>query len=170
LHRHGCWKPAPAWLWAGALLLLGPSPARPAEARPLAPADARWVEAARRGAMRRLQVPECRKVLADFRGPDGRTLEQRLAVFAVPPEEYLRSLAFLDGRARARCRSGAFELLSTPGSARVLVCPAFLRTVWRDRTLAEVYVIHEMLHTLGLGEDPPTSAEITEQVERRCAP
>jgi hypothetical protein len=29
-------------------------------------------------------------------------------------------------------------------------------------------VIHEMLHTLGLGEDPPSSFEITERVRRRC--
>jgi len=136
----------------------------------LTAADASGVEAVRRGAQRRLQTPECQKVLTDFRDREGRPLTDRLAVFAVPPDEYLARVAFLDGRARRSCRGGRFELLSTPGSARVLVCPSFQRTVWRDRTLAEVYVIHEMLHTLGLGEDPPTSYEITDQVERRCAP
>ena len=34
--------------------------------------------------------------------------------------------------------------------------------------LAEALVIHEMLHTLGLGENPPTSTEITKRVEGRC--
>jgi len=29
-------------------------------------------------------------------------------------------------------------------------------------------VIHEVLHTLGLGENPPTSTEITLRVEGRC--
>jgi hypothetical protein len=29
-------------------------------------------------------------------------------------------------------------------------------------------VIHEILHTLGLGENPPTSIEITQRVESRC--
>jgi hypothetical protein len=29
-------------------------------------------------------------------------------------------------------------------------------------------VIHEMLHTLGLGENPPTTLEITERVRARC--
>ena len=29
-------------------------------------------------------------------------------------------------------------------------------------------MIHEFLHTLGLGENPPTSQAITEQVEFRC--
>jgi len=48
---------------------------------------------------------------------------------------------------------------------------------WNDRVatgrdenpwLSEFMVIHEMLHTLGLGENPPSSFEITEQVMRRC--
>jgi hypothetical protein len=29
-------------------------------------------------------------------------------------------------------------------------------------------VIHETLHTLGLGENPPSSAEIDSAVARRC--
>ena len=29
-------------------------------------------------------------------------------------------------------------------------------------------MIHEFLHTLGLGENPPTSQEITERVSNRC--
>jgi hypothetical protein len=29
-------------------------------------------------------------------------------------------------------------------------------------------VIREVLHTLGLGENPPASAEITRRVEERC--
>jgi hypothetical protein len=29
-------------------------------------------------------------------------------------------------------------------------------------------VIHEMLHSLGLGENPPSSREITKQVTARC--
>jgi hypothetical protein len=40
----------------------------------------------------------------------------------------------------------------------------------RNPVLAESIVIHEMLHTLGLGENPPSSQEITQQVKRRCGP
>jgi hypothetical protein len=29
-------------------------------------------------------------------------------------------------------------------------------------------IIHEMLHTLGLGENPPSSREITQRVTERC--
>jgi hypothetical protein len=50
----------------------------------------------------------------------------------------------------------------------VLVCKTFYQTVQQQRDMAEIYVIHEMLHTLGLGENPPTSLEITQQVKRRC--
>ena len=46
----------------------------------------------------------------------------------------------------------------------------FLQTVDREGVTAEVYVIHEMLHTLGLGETPPSSQEITQRVKRECAP
>ena len=153
------------------VLLASPAPASPGgSALFLTPADAHTVETARQGALRRLRSPECRKVLADFRDAQGRSLDDRLAAFALAPDEYLRRVAFLDGSRRPLCQQRQAELLTTPGAARVLVCPEFLKTVWRNRTQAEGYVIHEMLHTLGLGEDPPTSRQITIRVEERCAP
>ena len=39
-----------------------------------------------------------------------------------------------------------------------------------DPGIAANVVIHEMLHTLGLEENPPTSEEITRQVVKRCGP
>jgi hypothetical protein len=33
---------------------------------------------------------------------------------------------------------------------------------------AATIVIHESLHALGLGENPPSSRDITNRVERRC--
>ena len=38
----------------------------------------------------------------------------------------------------------------------------------RNPREAEAMIIHELLHTLGLGENPPTSIEITRRVESRC--
>ena len=32
----------------------------------------------------------------------------------------------------------------------------------------EITIIHEMLHSLGLGENPPESVAITAQVLKRC--
>jgi hypothetical protein len=78
-------------------------------------------------------------------------------------------LPLLDGEARPLCQANQSQLLTSAGP-RLFVCKAFLETVYQRRVMAEVYLIHEMLHTLGLGENPPTSHEITRQVVRRCAP
>jgi hypothetical protein len=131
---------------------------------------AHQLEIARAGAMRRLRSPECRKLLTDFTDGRGRPLTDALAAFELHPDAYLARVAFLDGSHRRRCASGQALLFTTPGLPRVMVCPAFLRTTRDSRVLAEAHVIHEMLHTLGLGEDPPTSEAITRRVLLRCAP
>lgn len=106
----------------------------------------------------------------DFSDGRGRPLAERLAVFAVPADEYLAMLPLLDGSSRPLCDGGQSYLLTSAGTPRIVVCRAFLDVVYRQRAMAEVYLIHEMLHTLGLGENPPTSQEITRQVVKRCAP
>jgi hypothetical protein len=56
-----------------------------------------------------------------------------------------------------------------PGSPAVFVCSKAFREVYRKHPLyAEATLIHEALHTLGLGENPPTSREITSRVVKRC--
>lgn len=147
-----------------------PARASLVSARPLAVDDERIVEAARQGAEARLRVPECRRLLADFSDAEGRPLEQRLAAFAVGPDEFLATLPLLDGSSRPLCQANRSHLLTTAGVPRVFVCKSYLKTVYQERVMAEVYLIHELLHTLGLGENPPSSQEITRQVVRRCAP
>jgi hypothetical protein len=166
MHRRGL-----PWVLA-ATLAAAPHPLHAQGVPPsrLAPFDAGQVEAARGGAMRRLRSPECQRVLTDFADGLGRPLSERLSTFGVPPDVYLSRLAFLDGSRHPRCASGQALLLSTPGLTRVLVCKSFQETIRNRRGDAEAHVIHEMLHTLGLGENPPTSDEITSQVLRRCAP
>jgi hypothetical protein len=66
--------------------------------------------------------------------------------------------------------------VTRPGSGSVGVCPMvggpfssrLAEVQLRTPAFAESIVIHEMLHTLGLGENPPTSLEITRQVQLRC--
>jgi hypothetical protein len=137
--------------------------------RPLGSYESRMVDMAREGAMRRLQSAQCRQVLTDFKDPQGRTPLENLAAFGVEPHEYVAQIPFLDGRDRPLCQRGQSQLLTTRGTARVLVCEAFLETISRERDMAEFYVIHEVLHTLGLDENPPSSQEITQQVKRRCS-
>ena len=87
-----------------------------------------------------------------------------------PPDEFLAILPLLDGSERPLCQAHQSHLLTTAGVPRVFVCKSFLKAVYQERVMAEVYLIHELLHTLGLGENPPSSQQITRQVERRCAP
>jgi hypothetical protein len=126
-------------------------------------------------AAERLRDPECRKLLTEFRDRDGRTLHDNLAAWDLSAEEYLRRLPFEDGSHVGLCRRASVHMASTPGIPRVLVCPGVgspnsrLGRVERASSpLAEAMVIHEMLHTLGLGEDPPSTFEITERVRERC--
>jgi hypothetical protein len=138
--------------------------------RPLPAFEARSVDFAREGAMRRLREPGCQRLLEEFRGADGSPLTAKLASFGVSADQYLAMIPFLDGTSRPLCQGGQSQLLTARGVARIAVCRPFLQTVDRERVTAEVYVIHEMLHTLGLGENPPSSQEITQRVKRQCAP
>lgn len=173
MHREG--RPRPAlgalvFLASALLSPVGPARAQGRQGRALPAFQARTAEFAREGARERLRSPECQRILTDFRDGEGRTLLDNLAPFALSPDEYLARLPFLDGAGHPLCGAGQSQLLTTQGVGRVFVCKAFFQTVERERAMAEVYLIHEMLHTLGLGENPPGSQEITQQVKRRCAP
>jgi hypothetical protein len=75
---------------------------------------------------------------------------------------------FVDGSSQANCRHSNIALTTSPGVRRVFVCKAFADLQLRQPGVAESMVIHEILHTLGLGENPPTSIEITQRVEAHC--
>ena len=139
--------------------------------------DAAALERARMGAARRLEGAECQKVLSDFTDPEGRTLLANLEPWQQTPSGYLRtSITFLDGSTLEHCRKSTVPLATSRGQPSVFVCPAggstpgsrFARIQIEKPTLAEAMVIHEMLHTLGLGENPPTTFEITDRVLARC--
>jgi hypothetical protein len=84
------------------------------------------------------------------------------------PAEYLQMLPFVDGSGEPLCRKRKVMLATKVNVPRVIVCPGFAKAQRDQPQTAESLVIHEVLHTLGLGENPPSSAEITEQVEARC--
>jgi hypothetical protein len=136
--------------------------------RPLSGFDAAAVDRAKEGAKQKLQEAECRRILTDFKDREGRPLQESLDKWGVSAAEYLQMIPFLDGASQKACRWSKVDLVTTPGTPRVLVCAQFATTQVRDPWLAEDIVIHEMLHTLGLGENPPTSTEITKRVKGRC--
>lgn len=116
----------------------------------------------------RLQRPRCRQVLEDFRDEKGRLVSEKLG--PTTPEAYLASLTFREGevpRGSGRCAvAGAAAF--TAGGAAVFVCETSFRSLGRGARANAL--IHEMLHTLGLRENPPSSAEITRRVAERCGP
>jgi hypothetical protein len=136
------------------------------------PSDRFWVEQAIHRAARRLAGPRCAQVLSDFRDGSGRLLSERLAVFGVTPAAYVMNwIWFIDGRDQPLCDPGYGRAAFTQAGSRVIfICPrTFVEPHLPGITLwSEMVIIHEALHALGLGEDPPTSEQITRQVLARC--
>jgi len=116
-----------------------------------------------------LARPACQAVLSDFTAQDGRPVRARLDELGAGPDDYLQLLFFRDGAERGRCRGEFVMAFTVPSSRVVYVCGRRFESLWwRDRAAARAVVIHEALHTLGLGENPPSSAEITSRVHKRC--
>jgi hypothetical protein len=119
-------------------------------------------------ALAKLARPGCPGVYGDFELPNGGTPQSELDGMGIGPEEWLESLVFSDGGQDPICRTGRAVLTTTPGSRVIRVCPGFARFQLRDPGLSASLIIHESLHALGLGENPPSSNEITQHVDRRC--
>jgi hypothetical protein len=127
------------------------------------------VRAALDGAARRLQQPRCAGVLAEFADAEGTSLDEKLRTLGETGGSYLEKMLFYDGKGQGRCRQPSVIAYTQPGSRVVLVCGrAFQAAWWGERRLAEAVVIHETLHSLGLGENPPSSGEITARVLKAC--
>jgi len=121
------------------------------------------------GALGRLDTPACQAVFGDFSDGSGRPLDRVLDESGYSGSSSLRLVFFADGAAHPHCQSGIVGAFTSPGSRVVHVCPTAVRRLSRlDPALVEVLLIHELLHTLGLHENPPTPEEIDARVESRC--
>jgi hypothetical protein len=121
------------------------------------------------GADQLLAQPACQEVLTDFRDASARTLKEVLDGRDVSARGYLRWVVFSDGRGLRACGSKGTLAVTEPGSRVVFICPtAFVESVSGHPEEAEATLIHEMLHSLGLGENPPRSRDITERVRLHC--
>lgn len=132
-------------------------------------ATTRVLREAVRAASRWLADDGCREIFSDFRDARGRALVEVLRAVGREGHEYLRWLIFFNGAHEKGCLEGGAFATTMPGSRVVYLCPGF-KNLHSDRTLAAAIVIHEELHSLGLGEDPPSSLEITNRVLSRCVP
>jgi hypothetical protein len=156
------------------LMPLIPQEARPSEdasvvPRPVSPAAEPAVRWAVAGARRRLKQPACQSLFSEFSDTSGRTLQTNLDALGHSGADHLGLIVFADGSDRQRCKVAGPLAFTTAGSAVVYVCGRVFRDLAkRDPRLVQAILIHEMLHTLGLGENPPTSLEITERVLAAC--
>ena len=111
----------------------------------------------------------CGQLFSDFRDAKGRTLQENLDAIGRSGETYLEWMVFFDGQGKRRCEERGTLASTSPSSRIIYLCPSqFLEKVRLDPSLAAALIIHEELHSLGLGEDPPTSKEITAKVIERC--
>lgn len=123
------------------------------------------------GAAVRLGRPGCLQILTDFDDIADPRLQAAIEASERTAAEYLvERIWFVDGDDTPQCRNHPATVAYTAVGAHVIrICGArFAERFTRETTAAEVLIIHELLHTLGLGEDPPTSADITKQVTKRC--
>lgn len=119
-------------------------------------------------ALAKLARPGCTGVYAEFELRDGGTPRRVLDAMGIGPQELLDRLVFVEGSRLRACQNGCMGLRTTPGSFVIQVCPKFVDFYLREPDVSADLIIHESLHTLGLGEDPPSSREITARVRQRC--
>ena len=130
------------------------------------------VTRARQIAIQKLRSPRCRRLFEDFRDLPGRRLDDVLDALGESSPEHLLRMEFYAGERDETCARAGVYAFTSPGRSAVFVCPAFLLLARQEPKAAANLLIHEELHSLGVGEAPmpglPTAQEITRQVEERC--
>jgi len=116
-----------------------------------------------------LQDDQCRLVFSDFRDQNGRPLTERLAELNVDGPRFLHWIMWYEGNGLPQCIREDQLAFTERGSRVVFICSErFKRIGFLNPDLGRAILIHEALHSLGLGENPPTTHEITRQVRSRC--
>jgi len=123
------------------------------------------------GARHRLARPECQQLFSEFKDASGRTLQEKLDAQGQTAASYLGLIVFADGARLRHCQDPNTFAVTDPGSRVVYVCGRQFAFVDGNRpSQTEAFLIHEELHSLGLGENPPSPKEITARVLAMCHP
>jgi hypothetical protein len=163
------WRRTIIWIFA-VVVVAGPAEADAQVFFGFVDSDRRFaVQGAVQGAAARLSRPSCQAVLADFDDESGGNLLTPLIARGKSPVDAFATLQFVDHDNAPQCATGKNLAFTRTGSQLIHICGReFVTRSRRNRKTAEIIVIHEFLHTLGLGENPPTSQAITAQVTLRC--
>ncbi len=118
----------------------------------------------------RLAQEPCALVLTDFVDPEtGRPLAEKLPSPRDGVPGHVSTLVYRLGPSAGMCADERVNAYTSPGSHVIFICrEQFLRRQARAEGVASNILIHESLHSLGLGENPPTPAEIDARIEARC--
>ncbi len=117
----------------------------------------------------KLRRPLCSSLFQEFLDASGRPLSRQLQELGLEGHEFLEWLTWAPGGNFRRCLSPATLAFTGPGDRVVYVCESHFAVLQRtDPDGAAHILIHEALHALGLGENPPSSASITHAVTRAC--
>jgi hypothetical protein len=120
-------------------------------------------------ALERLESQQCQAVYQDFEDSRGRTLDENLALKGTTAREHLKRLRWVDGARHSLCQNPGIFLAARVGQDRIFVCPRqFVAHATRYPTKTAGLILHEQLHALGLGENPPSSEAISKRVFFRC--
>ena len=131
--------------------------------------DAFAVVQAVQGAHRRLADSRCQAIFSDFAKASGQGLQEVLDEQGQTGQSHLRRLLFYDGGQTSGCRAAGVLAVTQPESRAIFICTAWFRQAFElNPRKVEAVIIHESLHSLGLGENPPRSQDITAQVVTRC--
>jgi hypothetical protein len=140
----------------------------PSGARLSRPVERMAVAQAIRGAALKLAAAECQAVLDEFTDTHGRPLRAVLEGQGLDAGAFLDRVFFYDAAPEA-CEGLTLAGTHLVGSRVIRVCGRRFAREWASSSShAEAVIIHEMLHALGLGENPPSSGYITARVMARC--
>src|SRR5262249_8939672 len=136
---------------------------------PVNPRLRQAVLAAVNEASRKLDKAECQWIFGDFNDASGRTLQQNLDVLGRTGQTHLRWLIFYNASSEKFCANREVVAATNPSARLVYICPdQFLEAEFLVPGYTAALILHEELHSLGLGENPPSSREITLRVIARC--
>ena len=120
-------------------------------------------------ALEKLGRESCLEIFSEFHGRDGLPLTSQLEALDRTATAQLALIRFADGAHDRTCSESAVFAFTHPRTATVYVCGQRFGTLAHTHpALAAALILHEELHSLGLGENPPESREITSSVMQRC--
>jgi hypothetical protein len=136
---------------------------------PVNPSLQAAVERALTEATGHLDHEKCAGIFRDFRDTHGKPLSANLAERRLTARAFLQAIRFADGEHQRACENADVLAFTHPRTDIVYLCGTrFALFAHTNPRLGAALLLHEELHALGLGENPPPSHEITMRVLAAC--